>query len=102
MSILKVFLISAALALAALAVVVFGAAPASAQSTRAFSRFFDSSSSHIGVAVRDLDPAEAERQKLEGGVVVDDVEAGSAADKAGIKQGDIVVEFDSERIRSAR
>jgi S1-C subfamily serine protease len=36
------------------------------------------------------------------GVVVDEVNAGSPAEKAGIKAGDVVVEFDGERVRSAR
>jgi serine protease Do len=35
------------------------------------------------------------------GVRVDDVHAGSAAEKAGIREGDLVVEFDGERVRSA-
>jgi S1-C subfamily serine protease len=35
------------------------------------------------------------------GVRVDDVDAGSPADKAGIREGDVVVEFDGERVRSA-
>jgi S1-C subfamily serine protease len=35
------------------------------------------------------------------GVRVDTVHAGSAAEKAGIRAGDLVVEFDGERVRSA-
>lgn len=35
-----------------------------------------------------------------GGVRVDDVNAGSPAEKAGIRAGDLVVEFDGERVRS--
>ena len=35
------------------------------------------------------------------GVRVDDVNAGSPAEKAGIREGDVVVEFDGERVRSA-
>ena len=35
------------------------------------------------------------------GVRVDDVNAGSPAEKAGIREGDLVVEFDGERVRSA-
>ncbi len=33
---------------------------------------------------------------------IDEVEPGSAADKGGVKAGDVVVEFDGERVRSAR
>lgn len=36
------------------------------------------------------------------GVRVDDVTEGSAAEKAGLKEGDLVVAFDGERVRSAR
>lgn len=35
------------------------------------------------------------------GVRVDDVNTGSPAEKAGIREGDVVVEFDGERVRSA-
>ncbi len=36
------------------------------------------------------------------GVRVDDVRENSAAEKAGVREGDLVVEFDGERVRSAR
>ena len=58
--------------------------------------------SEIGVSVRDVQQAEVERQKIRGGAAIEDVRSGSAADKAGLKKGDIVVEFDGERVRSAR
>jgi serine protease Do len=47
--------------------------------------------SSIGVTVRDADS----------GVVVQDVRDGSPASRAGVKDGDLVTEFDSERTRSA-
>ena len=53
----------------------------------------------LGIAIRDLDQQQA---KTMSGVVVEDVREGSAAGKAGIKKGDIVTEFDGERVRSAR
>lgn len=53
----------------------------------------------LGVSVRDLDPDQAKSQN---GAVVEEVRAGSAAEKAGIKTGDIIAEFDGERVRGAR
>src|SRR5262249_45283745 len=37
-----------------------------------------------------------------GGVEVERVEPDSAADKAGVKAGDVILEFDGERVRSGR
>ena len=61
-------------------------------------------SGRLGVSIRDTDAEDAKRAKLEapGGVVVEDVREESAAAKAGFKEGDIVVEFDGERVRSTR
>ena len=56
----------------------------------------DGRGSQLGVMVSDLESGGS------GGVRIDEVEAGSAADKAGVKAGDIVTEFDGERVRSAR
>jgi serine protease Do len=53
----------------------------------------------IGVAVRDLD---AEQGQTLTGAVVEDVQGDSPAAKAGMKTGDVVVEFDGEKVRSAR
>src|SRR5690606_27068571 len=53
----------------------------------------------IGVRVRDLEP---EQQKTGSGAVVERVEDGSPAEKAGLKAGDVITEFDGERVRSAR
>lgn len=50
----------------------------------------------IGVTVRDPSAEEAKQ----GGIVVDDVRGGSPAEKAGVKRGDRIVEFDGERVRS--
>ena len=52
--------------------------------------------SQLGVMVSDLDVKDG------AGVKVDEVTADSAAEKAGLKAGDVVVEFDGERVRSAR
>jgi serine protease Do len=55
----------------------------------------------LGVTVRDVAAAEAGGEKP-AGVLVDAVQPGSPAEKAGLKRGDVVVEFDGERVRSAR
>jgi serine protease Do len=59
--------------------------------------------SEIGVSVRDLTSDEIARAKLapSGGVFVRDVREGSPASRAGLMTGDIIVEFDGERVRSA-
>jgi S1-C subfamily serine protease len=58
----------------------------------------------IGVTVRDLDDADVKREKLGSmsGVVIDEVGSDSPAARAGLKAGDVVVELDGERVRSAR
>lgn len=53
----------------------------------------------LGVSIRDLD---IEQQKTVNGAVVEEVQTGSAAEKAGIKKGDVIAEFDGERVRGAR
>ena len=60
--------------------------------------------SGIGVTLRDVDETDMKREKLPAlaGAVVEDVEADSPAAKAGIKAGDVIVSFDSEKVRSAR
>ncbi len=56
----------------------------------------------IGVSIRDVEPTEAERQKIQGGVLVEDVRPDTPAEKGGLKASDIIVEFDGEHVRSAR
>lgn len=58
--------------------------------------------SRIGVTARDLEPAEAERLKVAGGVFLESVLPDSPAEKAGLRREDVVVEFDGERVRSVR
>ena len=60
--------------------------------------------SEIGVSIRDVDMKDASGRgaAVPPGVLVQDVTAGSPAESAGIKKGDIVVEFDGERVRSVR
>jgi serine protease Do len=57
---------------------------------------------HIGVSLRDLDEDDQKKGKATNGVMVESVETDSPAAKAGLKQGDIIVEFDGERVRSSR
>ena len=55
--------------------------------------------SRIGVSVRDLEDADGPAAKgVTAGVIVEDVTAESAAEKAGIRKGDAIVEFDGERV----
>lgn len=65
---------------------------------------FGGRGSQIGVTIRDVeeDDAKAGKMAVPGGVVIDDVAEDSPASKAGLKKGDIVVEFDGERVRSVR
>ena len=61
-------------------------------------------SGRLGVSIRDTSADDVKGAKLPspGGVVVEEVREDSPAQKAGFKEGDIVVEFDGERVRSAR
>jgi serine protease Do len=60
--------------------------------------------SSIGVRVRDLSEEELNTAKLDstGGVYIEEVLRDTPAERAGFKSGDIVTEFDGERIRSVR
>jgi serine protease Do len=65
-------------------------------------RVFHTGGARIGVSIRDFNEDELKAGKATTGVVIDDVEADSPAQKAGFKAGDIVLEFDGERVRSTR
>jgi serine protease Do len=70
--------------------------------TREVQRLFELGNDNdvqIGVAIRDLEPDQARTMT---GAVVSDVREDSPAAKAGLKNGDIVIEFDGEKVRSAR
>ena len=54
----------------------------------------------IGVSIRDVDGSD--KTKAAAGVVIESVDEDSPASKAGLKVGDIVTEFDGERVRSVR
>lgn len=54
--------------------------------------------SRLGAMVEDLAPSQRDRA----GVRVDAVDRDSPAEKAGLKADDVIVEYDGERVRSAR
>jgi serine protease Do len=62
----------------------------------------DGRGGQLGVIVRDLDEAGLKAAGAPSGVRIDDVDQDSPAAKAGLKTGDIVVDVDGERVRSAR
>jgi serine protease Do len=108
----KVLLVAAGAGLAVAAVAVTGMltpTPLGAQDrgVRELERnrvVIDGFGGSIGVSVREPSADEAQRAKLSPphGAYVTDVENGSPAEKAGIMTGDIIVEFDGERVRSTR
>ncbi len=78
-------------------------AQAPARAPRAL-EIFGGRGSQIGVTIRDVEQTDATNNKLlaQTGVVIEEVSEESPAAKAGLKKGDIVVEFDGERVRSVR
>lgn len=60
--------------------------------------------SRLGISVSEVDDADAKTARLSApaGAHIDEVSEGSAAEKAGMRKGDVIVEFDGERVRSAR
>jgi serine protease Do len=58
--------------------------------------------SRIGVSIRDVEDDAAKNAKGGTGVVVEEVSTESPAEKAGIRKGDFIIEFDGERVRSVR
>lgn len=91
----------AALLMAAGAVI---APPASGQDLDVLTWNFAAAPGQIGASVRDVETADAERAKLSPaeGAVVDRVAEGGPMAAAGIEPGDVMVEFDGERVRGAR
>jgi S1-C subfamily serine protease len=89
--------IFAAVVIAAVTMVV---QPARAQEPRVVTRAFFGSAS-IGVGIREVTGDDAAKAKLgqPAGVYIESVRENSAAAKAGIQTGDIVVDFDGERVR---
>jgi serine protease Do len=82
---------------------VHGQSPTRAVAPRAL-EILGGRGSQIGVTIRDVEDEDAKAGKLaaQSGVVIEDVAEDSPASRAGLKKGDIVVEFDGERVRSVR
>ena len=62
---------------------------------------FGTEGGRLGMSIDDLDSSET-RGSLTEGAIIRAVTFGSPAADAGLEDGDIVVEFDGERVRSAR
>jgi serine protease Do len=58
--------------------------------------------SEIGVRVTDALESPARGAGGGGGVRIEEVQPGSPAEKAGLKRGDVIVEFDGEHVRGTR
>jgi serine protease Do len=97
---------TAALAAAVVTAAGIGAAVAPVAhgqaSTRVVPRAIDVFTGHgsqIGVSIRDV---RDDDKSAQAGVVVEDVSPDSPAEKGGLKKGDVITEFDGERVRSVR
>jgi serine protease Do len=92
---------AAVLSAAVTAALTMAAQPANAQNSRVIVRSFGSAS--IGVSIRDVTGEDAVKAKMAQptGVYVESIVEASPASKAGLQAGDIVVDFDGERVRSA-
>jgi serine protease Do len=94
-------------ALAAALIVAAGALPASHAHGQTRSRVYPAvvditRGSRIGVTVQDIEEADTKDAKPKAGVLIETVDPDGPADKAGIKAGDAITEFDGERVRSVR
>lgn len=96
-SFIGVLAVGVVAAVAALAAQSADSSGAQERTERRELMFLDGRGSRLGVMVQDLDSADKT-----GGVKVDSVDPDSPAAKAGIRTGDVVVEYDGERVRSAR
>ena len=90
-----------AVLLAAPAVMAAQPVPPPAQRTPMARLLIDEPRVQLGVTVRDIDPAD-NKQAGQSGALITSVQPGSAAAAAGLQTSDLVVEFDGERVRSAR
>lgn len=79
-----------------------GAASAQTRSPDLFTLTSTAGASSIGASVTDLGPDDVAKDASASGVRIQSVDADGAAMRAGLKSGDIVLEFDGERVRSAR
>lgn len=60
--------------------------------------------SRIGASIRDVTADDVREHKLpaQSGALITEVDDDTPADEAGLREGDVVVEFDGERVRSAQ
>lgn len=60
--------------------------------------------SRLGVSVREVEEEDVKTAKLPApaGAVIEDVRADSPAESAGLKAGDVLIEYDGERVRGVR
>jgi len=56
---------------------------------------------YLGVMISNIDPAKAKLYGIDHGVLINKVEPNSAAEKAGLKPGDIIVAVDGEEVKNA-
>lgn len=89
----------AGLAVAVSTIVAQGASTRRESDGRREVRVSGGRGARLGVMVRDLDSTDP--GSTAGGVKIESVEDNSPAGKAGMKAGDVIVEYDSERVRSA-
>jgi len=86
---------------AAFAVFLVGLSPKAEAQQQNWFLTLEGLGSAIGISVRDADADETRRAGTTG-VIVQSVREGTPAARAGLREGDMVVEFDGERARSAR
>ena len=78
-------------------------AGAHGQSRNGAVRIFDARGSRIGITVQEIEDGDTkDAQRAKNGVLVESVDTGGPAEKAGIKAGDAITDFDGERVRSVR
>ena len=67
-------------------------------------RIVSPSRGRLGGSLREVGEQDAKTARLPSpvGALVEEVAEGSAAEAAGLRKGDVIVEFDGERVRSAR
>jgi serine protease Do len=80
------------------------AAAGQATTRRVQAPTFMGGGARLGISIRDVgeDDAKTARLSTPAGAIVDEVSEGSVAEKGGLRKGDVIVEFDGERVRSAR
>jgi serine protease Do len=61
----------------------------------------ESPATAVGLRVRDMSRTELSAAKLDGGVIITDVEDGSPADEAGLQPGDMIEEVGGKGVGSA-